>query len=46
MQNQKKFNTIELDNTLDTQKINIYGLFDPKIMVLILICGQILMVIN
>ena len=25
MQNQKKYNTIKLDNTLDTQKINIYG---------------------
>ena len=26
MQNQKKFDTIKLDDTLDTQKINIYGL--------------------
>ena len=30
MQNQKKFDTIKLDDTLNTQKINIYGLFDPE----------------
>ncbi len=30
MQKQKKFNTIRLDDTLDAQKINIYGLFDPE----------------
>ena len=30
MQNQKKLNTIKLDDTLDAQKINIYGLFDPE----------------
>ena len=30
MQKQKKLNTIKLDDTLDAQKINIYGLFDPE----------------
>ena len=30
MQKQKKLNTIKLDDTLDDQKINIYGLFDPE----------------
>ena len=30
MQNQKKNNTIKLDDSLNTQKINIYGLYDPE----------------
>ena len=30
MQNQKKTNTIKLDDSLNTQKINIYGLYDPE----------------
>ena len=30
MQNQKKNDTIKLDESLNTQKINIYGLYDPE----------------
>ncbi len=30
MQNQKKTNTIKLDDSLNTQNINIYGLYDPE----------------
>ena len=30
LQSQKKINTIKLDETLETKKINIYGLYDPE----------------
>ena len=30
LQSQKKNNTIKLDETLETKKINIYGLYDPE----------------
>jgi len=30
LQSQKKVNTIELDETLETKKVNIYGLYDPE----------------
>ena len=46
MQSQKNSNSIELDTNLNTQEIKIIGLYDQRIMVWILICGQIQMEIN